>query len=88
MHARYRLRASSHDGHQAIATEFASSRGVSFVDTALRLLLFAFVKALHDRRSPWYQHGLVGKTLREFGVILPHDVEHRFLGEPAMVLGK
>ena len=50
--------------------------------------LFAFVKTRHDRRSPWYQRGLIRKPLRKIGVILLHDVEHRFLGEPAMVLGK
>jgi hypothetical protein len=51
-------------------------------------LLLAFVKALHDRRSPWYQRGLIRKPLRKIGMILLHDVEHRFLGEPTMVLGK
>jgi hypothetical protein len=51
-------------------------------------LLFAFVKPFHNRRSPWYQHSLIRKPLRKVGVILLHDVEHRFLGEPAMVLGK
>jgi hypothetical protein len=51
-------------------------------------LLLAFVKALHDRRSPWYQRGLIRKPLRKIGMILLHDVEHRFHGEPAMVLGK
>jgi hypothetical protein len=50
--------------------------------------LFAIVKAFHNRRTPWYQHGLIRKPLRKIGVILLHDVEHRFLGEPAMVLGK
>jgi hypothetical protein len=50
--------------------------------------LFAFVKALHNRRPPWYEHGLVRKPLRKIGVVLLDDVEHRFLGEPAMVLGK
>jgi hypothetical protein len=29
-----------------------------------------------------------GKPLRKIGMILLHDVEHRFLGEPTMVLGK
>jgi hypothetical protein len=46
--------------------------------------LFAFVKAFHNRRTPWYQHSLIRKPLRKIGVILLHDVEHRFLGEPAM----
>jgi hypothetical protein len=50
-------------------------------------LLLAFVKALHNRRSPWYQRGLIRKPLRKIGVILLHDIEHCFLGKPAMVLG-
>jgi hypothetical protein len=32
-------------------------------------LLFAFVKALHDRRASWYQRGLVSKPLRKISVI-------------------
>jgi hypothetical protein len=52
------------------------------------LLLFAFVKAFQDRRAPWYQRGLICKSLRKTGLILLHDVEHSFLGELAMVLGK
>ena len=55
---------------------------------AVLFLLLAFVKALHDRRSPWYQRGLIRKPLRKIGMILLHDIEHRFLGEPTMVLGK
>jgi len=51
-------------------------------------LLLAFVQALHNRRSPWYQRGFVREPLGKIGVILLHDVEHRFLGEPAMVFGK
>jgi hypothetical protein len=51
-------------------------------------LLFAFVKALHNGRSPGYQRGLIRRPLRKIGVILLHDVEHRFPGELAMVLGK
>jgi hypothetical protein len=51
-------------------------------------LLFAFVKALHDGGSPWYLRGLIREPLRKIGVVLLHDVEHRFPGEPAMVLGK
>jgi len=38
-------------------------------------LLFAFVKALHNRRPPWYEHGLVRKPLRKIGVILLDDIE-------------
>ena len=44
-------------------------------------------KAFQDRRPSWYLSGLIRKPLREFGVILMHDVEHCFLGEVAMVLG-
>jgi hypothetical protein len=50
--------------------------------------LLAFVKALRNRRSSWYQRGLIREPLRKIGVILLHDVEHRFPGEHAMVLGK
>lgn len=50
--------------------------------------LLAFAKPLPDRRSPWDQRGFIGKPLREVGVILLHDVEYRFLGEPSMILGK
>jgi len=61
----------------------------SFVDiTSSVFLLFAFMKAFQDRRAPGYQRGLVRKPLRKIGVILLHDVERRFLGELAMVLGK
>jgi hypothetical protein len=38
--------------------------------------------------TPWYQHGLIRKPLRKIGVILLHDVEHRCLAKPAMILGK
>jgi hypothetical protein len=63
--------------------------GVSFVDiTILRFLVFALMKAFQDRRAPWYQRGLIRKPLRKIGVILLHDVEQRFPGEFAMVLGK
>ena len=51
-------------------------------------LLFAFVQAIHYRCSPWYQCGLIRKPLSKIGVILLNDVQHRFLREPAMVLGK
>jgi hypothetical protein len=56
--------------------------------TLVLYLLLAFVKALHNRRSPWYLRGLIREPLRQIGVVLLHDVEHRFLDEPAMVLGK
>jgi hypothetical protein len=52
------------------------------------LPLLAFAKALRDRRSPEDQRGLVREALREVGVIVLHDVEHGFLGKPAMVIGK
>jgi hypothetical protein len=46
------------------------------------------MQAFQDRRAPWYLCGLIRKPLRNIGVILLHDVEHCFLGELAMVLGK
>jgi hypothetical protein len=52
------------------------------------LLLLAVAQALRDRGSPGYQRGLIREPLREVGVILLDDVEHGFLGKPAMVLGK
>jgi hypothetical protein len=62
---------------------------VSFVDIAtLRLLLFALMKPFQDRRAPWYKPSLIRKPLRKISVILLHDIEHCFLGELAMVLGK
>jgi hypothetical protein len=51
-------------------------------------LSLAFAKALRNLRSPWYQRSLIREPLRKIKVILLHDVEHHFLGEPAMVLGK
>ena len=54
----------------------------------LLLPLLAFAKALCNRRPPWDQRGFIGESLCEVGVILLHDVEHRFPGEYAMVLGK
>jgi hypothetical protein len=77
-HRKPRYQQHAHDGR----------RPMRFTRYRPLYLLFAFVKALHDRRSPWYQRGLIRKPLRKIGVILLHDVEHRFLGEPAMVLGK
>ncbi len=50
--------------------------------------LLAFAKALRNRRSSWYQRGFIREPLRKIRVILLHDVERGFLGEPAMVLGK
>ncbi|MEH2528697.1 MULTISPECIES: hypothetical protein [unclassified Bradyrhizobium] len=52
------------------------------------LLLLAFAQALRDRGSPWDQRGFIRESLCEIGVILLHDVEHGFLGEPSMILGK
>jgi len=46
------------------------------------------MQAFQDRRAPWYLCGLIRKPLRNIGVILLHNVEHCFLGEIAMVLGK
>jgi hypothetical protein len=60
----------------------------SFVDVAILGILFAIMKAPQDRRSPWYQRGLICEALRKVSVILLHDVEDRFLGELSMVLGK
>ena len=51
-------------------------------------LPFALVEALHNRRSSRYLRGLVRQPLRQIEVILLHDVEHRLLGEHAMILGK
>src|SRR5215203_6902365 len=50
--------------------------------------LLAFAQALRDRGTPWDQRGFIREPLRKVGVILLNDVEHRFLGEPAMVLGQ
>jgi hypothetical protein len=50
--------------------------------------VFAFMKAFQDHRAPRYLCGLIRKALRKIGVILLHDVEHCFLGEITMVLGK
>ncbi|XSC46347.1 hypothetical protein ACF1BQ_010995 [Bradyrhizobium sp. RDT10] len=50
--------------------------------------LLAFAQALGDRRTPGYQRGFIREPLRKIGVILLHDVEDRFLGEPAMIFGK
>jgi hypothetical protein len=52
------------------------------------LPLLACAKALRDRRAPEDQRGLIGEALREVGVIVLHDVEHGFLGKPAMMIGK
>jgi hypothetical protein len=61
----------------------------SFVRTAIfGDFLFALVEPLHNRRSPWYQHGLICEALPKVSVILLHDIEDRFLGELSMVLGK
>jgi hypothetical protein len=60
----------------------------SFVDVAILGILFAIMKALQDRRSPWDQRGLICEALRKVSVILLHDVEDRFLGELSMIVGK
>jgi hypothetical protein len=46
------------------------------------------MKALQDRRAPWYLRGLIRKPPPKIGVILVHDVAYCLLGEIAMVLGK
>ena len=62
---------------------------LSFVLTAIfRNFLFALMKSLRYRRSPWYQYGLICKALRKVSVILLHDIESRLLGELSMILGK
>jgi hypothetical protein len=72
-----------------IRTSFGLNREMSFVGIAISCFLsLAFVKAFHDRCSPWYQRGLIRKPLRKIGVILLHDVEQRFRGQLAMVFGK
>ena len=43
---------------------------MSFVDIAIvRFLSFAHLKALQDRRAPWYQRGLIGKPLARSGAL-------------------
>ena len=54
----------------------------------LGFLVFEFAEAFQGRRAPWYLRGLIREPLRKIEVVLLQDVEHRFLGEPAMVLGK
>ena len=68
----------------------ADSRAIVFflLLAFLEFLLLALVKALNNRGSPWYQRGLIREPLRKIGVVLLHDVEQRFPGEPAMELGQ
>jgi hypothetical protein len=65
-----------------------SSRGLSALAAIFGDLLFALMKPLHYRRSPWYQLGFICEALSKVSVILLHDVEDSFLGEFSMVLGK
>jgi hypothetical protein len=51
-------------------------------------LLFALTKALHNRRSPWYQRSLIREPLRKISVILSDDIQRSFLGQLTMVLRK
>ncbi len=53
------------------------------VETASR-----FARDLIVQETGWrfLKDGGIRKPLRKIGVILLHDVEYRFLGEPAMVL--
>jgi len=53
-----------------------------------RYLLFALTKALHNRRSPWYQRSLIREPLRKISVILSDDIQRSFLGQLTMVLSK
>jgi hypothetical protein len=46
------------------------------------------MEPFQDPRSPWYLNGLIHQPLSEIDVILLHQIEHRILGDPAMVLGK
>ena len=50
--------------------------------------LLAFAKALRDRGSSEDQRSLVCEPLGEVGMVVLHDIEHRFLCEPAMVVGQ
>lgn len=52
------------------------------------LLLLALAKALRDRGSSWNKRSLVREPLREIVVVVLHDVENGFPGEPAMVFGE
>ncbi|QHO77488.1 hypothetical protein ACH79_37510 [Bradyrhizobium sp. CCBAU 051011] len=52
------------------------------------LLLLTLAQPLRDRGSSRDQRGLVGEPLGKVGVILLHDIEHGFPGEPAVVLGQ
>lgn len=52
------------------------------------LLLLALAQPLRDRGASWNKHGLVREPLREIVVVVLHDVEHGFPGEPAMVFGE
>ena len=62
---------------------------MSLIDVAsFRYLLFALTKALHNRRSPWYQRSLIREPLRKISVILSDDIQRSFRGQLTMVLGK
>jgi hypothetical protein len=43
---------------------------------------------LCDRGSPGYQRSFIGESLRQIGVILLHDIEHRLLGKAAVMVGQ
>jgi hypothetical protein len=78
-----------HDGVQSHPGQYGAPKPrSSFVDVAILGILFAIMKALQDRRSPWDQRGLICEALRKVSVILLHDVEDRFLGELSMIVGK
>jgi hypothetical protein len=51
-------------------------------------LFFAFIKARERRRAAWNLSRLIGKPLREIGMIISHDVELGSFGELPMVFGE
>jgi hypothetical protein len=51
-------------------------------------MVTALTKALHNRRSPWYQRSLIREPLRKISVILSDDIQRSFRGQLTMVLGK
>jgi hypothetical protein len=51
-------------------------------------LFFVFIKARERRRAAWNLSRLIGKPLREIGMIISHDVELGCFGELPMVYGE
>jgi hypothetical protein len=64
-----------------------NNAGTSFVERVF-YLLFALKQAFHDGYTSRYLGGLVREPLCKIEVVLLHDVEHRFLGEIAVVSGQ